>query len=408
MFIVRRLIWPCFALLFLLVACQSSEDSLSRLDPASGVTDTEIRIGSSLALSGHASYLGVQTLRGAQSYINHINDSGGIHGRTIKIVTLDDQYDPPKCLHNTQGLIVDEQVFCLFSYVGTPTTGRIVPVIEKCRVPLVGALTGARALREPFRRYVVNVRASYYQETAAAVKHLVEDLNISRIGVFYQYDSYGFDGLRGTELALQHYGLTPVASGSYIRGTLDVGDGLSNILASDAEAVVMIGTYEPSARFIQLAKASGKSILFYNVSFVGGEELVRLLGSLGENVIVSEVVPPPTMPSAQSPHGGVREYIELLKRYYPQETPNFVGLEGYFNARILVEGLRRAGRNLTRESFIDAIDTIRDYNIGLGNTVTFGPSDHQGMDQVYFTRISNGTLHLISDWKAFAAGLGQP
>jgi len=373
-----------------------------------GVTYNDIRIGSSLALSGHAGYLGTETLRGAQAYINHVNDNGGVHGRKITFVTLDDRYDPPLCLANTQRLIVEEQVFCLFSYVGTPTTVKILPLIEKAKIPIIGMFTGANALREPFNPYIINVRASYYQETGWAVDHLVEDLGLPKIAVFYQYDAYGLDGLRGSEIALKKYGLAPVAKGSYIRGTLDVEEGLKAILASDAQAVVMIGTYEPCAKFIRLARARNPELVFYNVSFVGAEELARLLGKQGENVIVSQVVPPPELPQTREMLPSVNEYLRLLRHYFPEATPNSVSLEGYYNALVLVEGLRRAGRDLTREGLVHAIQSIKDYPLGENTSLSFSPSDHQGMDRVYFTRIHNSSLELITNWKDLAHELEIP
>ncbi|MGE4264342.1 MAG: ABC transporter substrate-binding protein [Desulfovibrio sp.] len=376
------------------------DESIAVERDSSGVTDDTVTLGSSLALSGHASYLGTQTLRGALCYLNHVNEQGGVHGRKIKLVYYDDSYDPPRCLANTQRLIVEDQVFSLFCYVGTPTTVKILPLLEDARIPLLGMLTGANALREPFNRYIINIRASYYQETAAAVRHLVKDLGLTRIAVFYQYDAYGFDGLTGTELALKEYGLEPVARGSYVRGTLDVEEGLTKIMDSRAEAVVMIGTYDPCARFIQLAQQGGGfSPIFYTVSFVGAEELARRLGpGPGPLVIMSQVVPPTEGAGARKFSGGAQEYVELLARYFPDDKPNSVGLEGYYNARILVEGLRRAGRDLTRQAFIRAIESIHDYDLGPGQTVSFGPQSHQGMERVYFTRLTDGSFTLIESW----------
>lgn len=281
---------------FTISSCDRSKDSDSSSQRTPGVSEHEILIGSSLALGGHAGYLGTQTLHGALSYINYVNEQGGIHGRKIKIIAYDDGYDPPRCVANTQKLIVDDNVFSLFCYVGTPTTVKIIPMVENAKIPLVGMFTGANALRDPLSKYLINVRASYYQETGAAVKHLVEDLDIKKVAVFYQYDAYGFDGLKGTELALQKYGLAPVARGSYIRGTLEVEEGLGKIMASEAEAVVMIGTYDPCAKFIKLSRARGFDPIFYNVSFVGANELARRLGKDGEGVIITQVVPPPELP----------------------------------------------------------------------------------------------------------------
>lgn len=385
--------------LWAIPSCDRSREFEFLTEPSPGVTDNEIRIGASLALGGHASYLGKQTLHGAQAYLRDINERGGIHGRKIRVIAYDDGYDPPFCLANTQKLIIQDKVFALFCFVGTPTTVKAVPLIEEAKIPLVGMFTGANALREPVHRYLINVRASYYQETAATVKHFVEDLGIKKVAVFYQYDAYGFDGLKGTELALKKYGLAPVARGSYIRGTLNVEEGLEKIVNSDAEAVVMIGTYDPCAKFIKLSKAKGFNPIFYNVSFVGADELARRLGKDGEGVIVTQVVPSPERPEMQEQLWGVREYAELLKKYYPEDELNFVGLEGYLNARVLVEGLRRAGKELSREAFIDAVETIQNYDLGIANTLSFSPEDHQGLERVYFTRIENGRFVMITDWK---------
>lgn len=399
---MKKIILPLiFLVIFMwgLVSCDNKNDINLSSTPTSGITDTEIRIGSSLALGGHAGYLGTQTLHGALSYINSINEQGGIHGRKITLISYDDGYDPPKCLLNTQKLIVKDRVFALFCYVGTPTTVKIIPIIDEVRIPLLGMFTGANALREPLNPYVINVRASYYQEISAAVTQVIETLNISKVAVFYQYDAYGFDGLKGTELALKRYSLEPLARGSYIRGTLNIEDGLSKIMDSGAEAVVMIGTYDPCAKFIKSARTKGYNPIFYNVSFVGADELARKLGEKGEGVIVSQVVPPPELPEMQEQLWGVREYTGLLGKYYPGDKPNFVGLEGYINARVLVEGLKRAGRNLDRESFVKAIESIQNYDLGIANILSFSPKDHQGLEKVYFTRIQNGKFIMITDWK---------
>ena len=382
-------------LLLGLAACNPAHDPERTAIQVPGVTDSEIRIGTSLALGGHAGYLGTQMLHGAMAYLNEINRLGGVHGRRIRVIAYDDQYDPPKCVANTQKLIIADRVFALFSYVGTPTTLKIIPLVEEAKIPLVGMFTGANALRDPLSRYLINVRASYYQETGAAVKYLVEDLGFDKIAVFYQYDAYGFDGLSGTELALKAYGIVPVAKGTYIRGTLNIEKGLGRIMHSGAQAVVMIGTYDPCAKFVKLSRSRKFTPVFYNVSFVGADELGRKLGPEGEGLIVTQVVPPPELPETKNQLWGAREYIELLKTYYPEDRPNFVGMEGYINARVLHEGLRRAGRDLHRKGFIEAIESIRDYDLGMDNPLSFSPYDHQGLERVYFTRLENGRFVLM-------------
>ncbi len=406
--IVRKPLW-IFLLLGLILltgACDSVDISSGAYPGVPGVSDTEIRLGSSLALTGHAGYLGTQTLQGAESYLRYINEKGGVHGRTIKVVAADDSYDPPRCLANTQQFIIDNDILALFCYVGTPTTVKVLPLVEEAKIPLIGMFTGANRLRQPFNRYVINIRASYYQETQAAVSHMVEDLGLERIAVFYQYDAYGFDGLIGTELALKEFNLEPVARGSYIRGTQDVTEGLDRIRESKAEAVVMIGTYGACAQFIQLSYAKDFDPVFYNVSFVGAEELARRIGSDMGTVLMSQVVPPPVHAGTESPNAAM-EYVQLLNRYFPGETPSFIGLEGFLNARIMVEGLDKAGRDLTREGLVDAIESIRDFKLGPGMSITYGPNDRQGLDQVHFTKLVNGRFVPFSDWEGLKADREQ-
>ncbi|MBW2566986.1 MAG: ABC transporter substrate-binding protein [Deltaproteobacteria bacterium] len=359
---------------------------------APGVSPNEIVIGSSLALGGHASFLGTEYLHGAMCLINQINKEGGIHHRKIRVIAYDDGYDPPRCVANTQRLIHKDKVFALFCYVGTPTTVKIIDTVEDNKIPLVGLFTGADKLRFPFKHYIFNVRSSYYQETNAVVRYFVEQKGLRRIAVFYQYDDYGFDGLKGTQIALQRYGLSPVATGSFVRGTLDVEDALKKIRKSEAQAVIMIGTYSPCAKFIQEARAKRYNPLFHNVSFVGADKLVQELGDAGEGVLITQVVPPPTqrilLPATE-------QYSRLLSQYYPQDRPNFVSFEGFINARVLVEALRRAGRDISREGFIRALESIKEHYVGIGAVINFGPKDHQGIDDVYLTEVKDGQLQLL-------------
>ncbi|WP_290920979.1 ABC transporter substrate-binding protein [Halodesulfovibrio sp.] len=385
-------------LCFVLLGCEPEERSAAQQEVVPGVSSTEITLGSSLALEGHASYLGVQTLRGALSYLRNVNALGGVHGRLIALEAIDDGYDPTRCLANTHQLVSSGNIFALFGFVGTPTTVRVLPLIEDAQIPLVGAFTGANALREPFNRYVFNIRASYYQETKAAVNLLVSNLKYKRIAVFYQYDAYGFDGLMGTELALREVGLAPVARGSYVRGGVDIDEALQRVVGAQPDAVVLVGTYEPCAEFIKQADALGLDAAFFNLSFVGAEELARRLpDNIKGDVFVSQVVPPPAAPRVHELMGIAEDYVRHLREYYPEDVPNAVGLEGYLNARILVEGLRRAGRNLTRESFMDALESMDVFPLGGDASIAFTSKDHQGLDMVYYTVLDDGEFKLIDD-----------
>jgi len=392
----RFLLISSLLLLVVHAGCGQQPNSAQVSAQTTGVSDTEILIGSSLDITGPAAFLGAQAVQGMQTYINHINQRGGVHGRQIRLITYDDHYDPANSVANTQKLINEDKVFALTSYVGTPTAAKIVPMVEEARIPLVGLLTGATFLREPFKRYIVNIRASYHAEGGEVVRHFVEDLGFTRIAVFYQYDQFGFDGLTGTEIALERYGLKPAAKGSYVRNTEDVEDAVVAISGSDAQAVIMVGTYGPCAKFVKLVKQRKYGLLFHAMSFVGSEELAKILGPEAEGVIITQVMPPPwetaLLPAAEL-------YSRLLASYYPAGKPSFAGFEGFINTMVLIEGLNRAGRALTREGLIEAIESIHQYSLGIANALTYSSTNHQGLQRVYFTEIRDGKLTLLTNWE---------
>jgi ABC-type branched-subunit amino acid transport system substrate-binding protein len=363
-----------------------------------GITDEEIIIGSSSALTGHASFLGTQYIHGSLAYINEINAKGGVNGRKIKLITYDDQYDPVKTVANTQKLILEDKVFILFDYVGTPTGVKIIDMTEEAKVPVLGLFTGAEELRTPFRPYIFNVRASYYQETEAAVDYFIKKFGFKRIAVFYQDDAFGLAGLRGVEIALNRYELKPIATGTYFRGTEDVENALIAIKNSNPEAIVMIGTYTPLAKFVKLYKEQGFDPYFHSVSFVGADAFASELSGKGINtsnkIIVTQVVPDPYETSAIYLKS-VNDYRELTAKYFPEDKPNYVGLEGYINAVVLVKVLNGAGRELSRDKFITTIESLEDYAVGIGVPVNYGPYDHQAFDKVHLSRLNNGRFLLF-------------
>ncbi|MBU4220514.1 MAG: ABC transporter substrate-binding protein [Euryarchaeota archaeon] len=363
-----------------------------------GITDSEIIIGSSSALTGHTGFLGTQYIRGSLAYINEINANGGVHGRKIKLISYDDQYDPVKTVSNTQKLIFEDKVFILFDYVGTPTSIRIINIVQEAKIPVLGLFTGAEELRTPFRPYIFNVRASYYQETDAAVDYFVEKLDFKKIAVFYQDDAFGMSGLKGVEIALNKYGMMPIATGTYVRGSEDVENALVTIRNANPEAIVMIGTYTPLAKFVKLYKEQGYNPYFHSVSFVGADAFALELSSKGirthDKIIVTQVVPDPYETSATYLQT-VKDYREHTAKYFPEDMPNYVGLEGYVNAKVLVRALNEAGRDLNRDKFIEAIESMNNYSIGIGIPVKYGHDDHQAFDRVYFSRLDNGGFPLF-------------
>jgi ABC-type branched-subunit amino acid transport system substrate-binding protein len=364
-----------------------------------GVTDGQITVGMSTVLTGPASFLGISFKSGAEAYLKMVNESGGVHGRKIKLIVYDDGYEPGRTVPNVTKLISEDRVFCLLGNVGTPTTMAIKPIITQEKVPLFAPFTGAEPLRHPVVKYILNYRASYNQEAEAFIKGMVDVLGYKKIGVFFQDDAYGRVVLEGTRIALEKRGLKTVATGMYKRNTEDIEEGLTAIMGGKPEAVVMVGTYGACGKFIREGKQKGFNPVYMNVSFVGPDKLAELLGKDGEGEVVTNVVPSFYGDAAQN-YAGVREYLNSMKKHFPGTKPSFVGLEGFLATKVFVEGLKRAGKELTRESFIKAVEGIKDLDIGAGNKISFSEDNHQGSQQVYPTVIRNGRYQLIKDWSA--------
>lgn len=348
---------------------------------AQGVTGDTILIGQSAALSGPAEELGKEMKAGAQAYFDVVNKSGGINGRKIKLVSLDDGYEPEKAAANTKKLIEEERVLALFGYVGTPTSNAALPIFTGAKVPFIGAFTGAQSLREPFNRYVFNVRASYFDETEQIVGHLVQQ-GIKDIAVFYQNDAYGKAGLAGVERAMAKRNLKIAGSGTVERNTTDVAAAVATLAKSKTGAIIMISAYKSCAAFIKSMRLAGALQQYWNVSFVGSKALATELGDDGRGVQISQVVPFPW--SDVNPI--VRDY---QKRIGGPEKYSFTSLEGYVAAKVLVEGLKRAGKNPTRESLVDGLASMGRFDLG-GFSVTYTPTDHNGSNFVDLTIISRG------------------
>lgn len=347
---------------------------------AQGVTESQIVLGQSAALTGPAQELGKDMQFGANLYFNHVNAAGGVNGRKIVLKSLDDGYEPPRAAENTKKLIHDEKVFALFGYVGTPTSQASLPIFTEAKVPFVGAFTGAELLRNPFNRYIFNVRASYFDETEAIVRHLTA-MSLSKIAVFYQNDAYGLAGLAGVERALKKRDLTLAAKATVERNTVDVAAAVAAMRKADPQAVVMISAYKSCAAFIREMKKLDLNPTFWNVSFVGSKALAQELDRDGRGVQISQVVPFPWDLSVPV----VKEYRALLAE--AKGEPGYGTLEGFIAAKVMVEGLRRAGKNLTRDSFIKAMEGLDPYDVG-GFKVAYSHDNHNGSHFVDLTIIS--------------------
>jgi len=356
---------------------------LAAAQQAPGVTPTTIVLGQSAAFSGPAAQLGIQMNIGLKAYFDHVNAQGGVQGRRIELKTRDDKYEAALCAENTRKLIEEDRVFALIGYVGTPTSSAALPIFTDAKVPFFGPFTGAELLRDPFNRYVFNVRASYYDETERIVEQLVST-GAKSIAVFYQNDNYGQAGLKGVERAMDRRKMKISATATVERNTTNVADAVKKISAVQPDAVVMVSTYTSIAEFVRQMKKAGSGAQFHNVSFVGSKALAEALGDEGHGVAISQVVPFPFSPTTPV----VREYQAILKNAGIKDH-NFSSLEGFIVAKAFTEGLRRAGRDLTRERLVAALEGMS--NVDLGDfIVTFSPSNHSGSRYVDLTIIIRG------------------
>ena len=355
--------------------------------------ESVILFGQSAALTGPTSELGEGMELGLQAAFNEINANGGVHGYRLDLISLDDGYEPEAAIVNTRRLIEEERVFALIGPVGTPTSTAAQPIATEAGVPYIGAFTGAEFLRDAEALpNVINVRASYFQETEEMAARLSEDLGFDTVSIFYQDDSYGRAGLAGLRRAVDIYGMEIGAEVSYPRNTDAVKLALLDLRRAGAEAVVIIGAYQPASTMIRWARKLDYSPYFVNISFIGSEALARTLGEDGEGVYVTQVVPFPEDASLPV----VAEYQAALRRIDSGATPSFVSFEGYLAGRLAVEGLRLAGPEPTRERFLRSLKTSGEIDLS-GFSLTYGMNDNQGSDRVYLTVIDeNGDFASVN------------
>lgn len=346
-----------------------------------------IKLGQSCALSGPTKELGAYMFKGAKSYFDHVNSKGGVNGKTIEHIVVNDGYEPNMTATNTENLTKEQKVFALFGEVGTPTSKVALPIAEKSNTPFIMPLTGAKFLRNPLNKLVVNFRAGYEEEIESLLQYAVEDRGVKKISIFYQDDDYGKAGLEATKSALQKRNMDIASTETYVRNFPDIPkEVFDRVKTVNPDAVIMVGAYLPCANFIKGAKEAGmKSTLFCNISFVGSESLIQELQGTTENVVISQVVPLPWDNSNPS----VREYQELFNKAYPGDKLGFVSLEGFLAAKLTVKALEKAGQNPTRDGFIKAFESL-DKGVLPGLSVSLGREDHQAMDTVYLTSYDRG------------------
>jgi branched-chain amino acid transport system substrate-binding protein len=367
----------------------------TRSQAVPGLTDKEITIGSCSALEGPSQNLGTQTVLGAQAYFKQVNLEGGVHGRKLRLVAYDDSYDPDKTQDCFNRLMADK-VFALGFFVGTPTAMKYLPLAEQNKIPLIGLFTGAQTLYTPFRHWIVNVRASYFDETREQIDGVWNSLGFHKIGVIYPDDAFGAAVLDGVKEALKSRGSEPAAMASYPRQTTDVASAIMTVRGASPEAVVVVGPPNTVAPILKHAHATGWKPVFLTVSFVGTDELVAQAGGDAEGVVITQVVPPYYLTDLKA----IAQYRRALAQYGASERPSFVGLEGFVDAMVMVEGLKRAGKDLTREGLIHGIESLHAVDLGLGPQLKldYSAKDHKGFDHVIPTVVRGGRAVPFTDW----------
>ena len=388
--------WKVFCFPFLLVLLAFPIPSASQDDTVDVKT---LRFGMSTALTGPAAQLGINMRTGVLAAFNEENGTGGIGGKKLELIALDDGYEPTRTAPNMKRLIDKEEVLAVIGNVGTPTAIAAVPIANTKKTLFFGAYTGAGVLRRtPPDRYVINYRADYPEETAAIVDALINiaGLNVDEIGFFTQRDAYGDAGYFGGIAALKRHGLTDdhnVAHGRYERNTSAVENGLADIMGAHSlpRAIIMVGAYEPCAAFIKLAKELDLDFLYANLSFVGSAPFVQALQGHGEGVIITQVVP---HTSADLPL--IHRYHAALIDLDSKAIPSFGSLEGYIVATILIRALESLEASPTRETVIDALENLGTFDIGLGEELRLDRMHHQASCQIWPTVIRGESVHPFS------------
>ena len=359
-----------------------------------GVTPDGVMFGQSAVFSGPSRELGINMRLGIEAAFAEVNRAGGVHGRQLSLVSLDDFYEPEAAVINSRALINDG-VFALIGGIGTPTARSVAPLTAALGVPFVAPFTGAAFLRDGSWDNIVNVRASYDLETEEMVDRFTEDFGLERVAVLYQDDSFGRAGYSGVLTALERRGMAPVAVGLYPRNTTAIKTALLDLMQANPEGIIMVGPYDPIGEFILWARELNFDTEFITISFVGSNALLEKLGTDGAGVYVTQVVPFPYPPDAAHDHGSpvpiVNSYLHALEDYAPGSEPGFVSLEGYLAGRLAIAGLERCGEELTRTCFLDNL--LNGGDLEIDRFPLSYSEGKQGSQQVFLTTIGEDGLY---------------
>jgi branched-chain amino acid transport system substrate-binding protein len=349
-----------------------------------GVTESTIKLGMSAPFSGPNGAYGQEMREAISAYIDNVNAAGGIHGRKLELVALDDGYETERAVANTRELLQQHKVFALVGYYGSSPTAAAMEIFSAAKTPLVGTISGSEMLRTPANRYMFHVRASYADETEAIINQLAS-LGLKNIAVFYQNDGFGASGLNGVVAALKKHNMTPSAVGTVERNSVDVAAAVAAIGKVRPQAVVMVTLYKPTAAFVREMKKEGLYPQYATLSPVGADLLATELGEDARGVGISQVMPYPwndTIPV-------VREYKRVMEKRNKKHAMSYYGVEGFVTIKVLVEGIRKAGKDLDREKLVNALDGMREFDTG-GHKVDFSQGSRSGSKYVDLTVIGQG------------------
>ncbi|MBP6324807.1 MAG: ABC transporter substrate-binding protein [Sulfurospirillum sp.] len=349
-----------------------------------------ILLGASLPLSGINSHLGKDVVVGANTYFSHTNAKGGVHGKKIEFIQYDDKYEPENTLSHTQTLIEKDKVFALFGFVGTPTVKRVLPLISHTNIPFIAPYTGASFLRDNSSDNIINFRSSYIEEIDALVDYLTQEKGLSKFAIFYQNDDYGEEGYIALSQALDKHHLKLSAEGTYKRNTLSISHAIHEIESAKPEAIILVGAYKPTARFIEKVKeCCPQNIIFCPISFVNADALVDELKGDARNILFSQTVPSyDDFTSSEA-----IEYTNLLKFYYPNEKPSLVSYESYLAAKTVVKAMREINGLLTQAKFTQALKNTNRYTL---DNIPLGYHHSQLLNRVYLSTYENKKFNIIS------------
>jgi len=361
----------------------------------SSIERNSIVLGASLPLTGINSHLGRDVVVGANTYFSHANARGGVQGKKIEFIQYDDKYEPENTLINTIKLITKDDVFALFGFVGTPTVKRVLPLIEQSNIPFIAPYTGASFLRTKDTPNIINFRSSYIEELDALVEYLTTQKNITRFAIFYQNDDYGEEGYIALSQALTKRNLTLIAEGTYKRNTLSIRHAIHEIEVAKPEAIILVGAYKPTARFIEKVKETNASnVIFCPISFVNANALMGELKGKGEGegILFSQTVP--SYNDLQSKEA--TEYLKNLAFYYPDEMPSFISYEAYLAAKTVVSALRSINGTITRGKFLDELRELPDETL---DNIPLKFHHAQLLNHVYLSHYVNGKFEIIQTYE---------